>query len=134
MEPPYTAAADVSAVTDTRFGRIGLLICADTHRADVLGRMAALKPNLLLVPYGYAEKEENWPSHAGEFHDIVKKTATATGSAVVGTNSLGQITKGPWAGRVYGGQSISVDNTGKTLAVAKDRDRDIKLVSISFAK
>lgn len=134
MEPPYTAVADVSAVADTRFGRIGLLICADTHSTDVLGRMAALKPKLLLVPYGYAEKEENWPAHAGEFHDIVKKTATTTGAAVVGTNSLGQITNGPWAGRVYGGQSIAVDNTGKVLAFAKDRDRDIKLVSITFVK
>jgi predicted amidohydrolase len=134
MEPPYTAAADVNAVVDTRFGRIALLICADTHRADVLDRMAALKPKLLLVPYGYAEKEENWPAHAAELHEAVKKAAIKTGAAVVGTNSVGQITKGPWAGRVYGGQSIAVSKTGKILAVAKDRDRDIKLVSISFAK
>ncbi len=134
MEPPYTGANDVSAVADTRFGKIALLICADTHRADILDRIAALKPKLLLVPYGYAEKEENWPAHAAEFHDIVKKTAIKTGAAVVGTNLVGQITNGPWAGRVYGGQSIAVDKTGKTLALAKDRDRNIKLVSVSVAR
>ena len=96
--------------------------------------MAELKPDLLLVPYGYAEKEENWPGHAAEFHNIVKKTAVKTAAAVIGTNLVGQIIKGQWASRVYGGQSIALDKTGKIIALAKDRDRDIKLVSLTAAK
>jgi predicted amidohydrolase len=47
---------------------------------------------------------------------------------------VGEITKGPWAGRVYGGQSVAADKTGKIIAVAKDRDRDIAIVSINPAK
>jgi predicted amidohydrolase len=132
MEPPYTGADEVNAVANTHLGRIGLLICADTHRADILDRMTALKPKLLLVPYGYAEKEENWPGHGREFHQIVINAAKRTGATIVGTNSIGQITKGPWTGRVYGGQSIAVEKSGKVLGVAKDRDRDIKTIQIKL--
>jgi predicted amidohydrolase len=134
MEPPYTAGNDVNAVVDTKFGKIGLLICADTHRADILERMAKLKPDLLLVPYGYAEEEKNWPQHGQQLQRTVTNAAKRTGAVVIGTNLVGSITHGPWAGRIYGGQSIAVDKKGKILAVAKDRDRDIKIVTITTAR
>jgi predicted amidohydrolase len=134
MEPPYTAAKEVNAVVDTEFGRIGLLICADTHKNEILGRMAKLKPDLLLVPYGYVEEEQKWPEHGKELQRVVRNAALRTGAAVVGTNSVGEVTNGPWAGRIYGGQSVAADKTGKIIAVAKDRDRDIRVVSINTAR
>jgi len=129
MTPPYVPGTDVNAV-ETRFGKIGLLICADTHRNEILSRMAALKPDLVLVPYGYAALENEWPEHGKELENVVIKTAKLTAAPVVGTNLVGQITKGPWQGRTYGGHSVVVDKTGKTILVAKDRDRDINIVSI----
>ena len=38
MSPPYTAGNSVNAI-ETAFGRIGLLICADTHDDGILERM-----------------------------------------------------------------------------------------------
>ncbi len=134
MEPPYTAARDVNAIVETKFGRIGLLICADTHEDKILKQMAKLKPDLLLVPYGYVEVEEKWPKHGRQLQKVVKNAALRTGAAVIGTNSVGEVTKGPWAGRVYGGQSVAADNTGKILETAKDRDRDVKIVSLTLTK
>ncbi len=129
MNPPYTAGKNVDIV-ETEFGKIGLLICADTHKEDILHRMAMLKPDLLLIPYGYAAEENQWPGHGRELEKVVKRTAQKTGAPVVGTNLIGEITKGPWKGRIYGGHSIAVDKTGKTISVAKDRDRDINIVQI----
>jgi len=134
MEPPYTAAKEVNAVVDTKFGKIGLLICADTHKNEILERMAKLKPDLLLVPYGYVEEEQKWPEHGQELHRVVVSAAKRTGATVVGTNLVGQITKGPWSGRIYGGQSVAVDKTGRIIAIARDRDRDIRVVSINTAR
>jgi predicted amidohydrolase len=135
MSPPYTAGSDSDISTaNTRFGKIGLLVCADTHNESILDRMAALKPNLLLVPYGYAEQESNWPRHGQELQRVVTNAAKRTGIVVIGTNLVGEIAKGPWAGRVYGGQSVAADKTGKIIAVAKDRDRDIRIISINAAK
>ncbi len=129
MNPPYSPGTGVNAV-DTEFGRIGLLICADTHEERILERMAELKPNLLLVPYGYAAEEKEWPMHGTVLENVVRNTAQKTGACVVGTNLVGQITNGPWKGHTYGGWSIAVDRMGGITAIAKDRDRDIKVFAI----
>jgi len=129
MKPAYNPGTAVNAV-DTEFGRIGLLICADTHEERILERMAELTPDLLLVPYGYAAEEKDWPMHREALERVVRNTAQKTGAYVVGTNLVGEITNGPWRGRVYGGWSIAVDRVGGIIAVAKDRDRDIKVFGI----
>ena len=131
MSPPYTPGRNIDVV-DTKFGKVGLLICADTHDNKILERMAALKPDLVLVPYGYAATEEEWPGHGKELEKVVTKTAKKTGAFVIGTNLVGEITNGPWKARMYGGQSIAVDRTGKVLIVTKDRDRDIKIININI--
>jgi len=133
MNPPYTPGQEVNAV-ETKFGKIGLLVCADTHKDEILKRMAELKPDLLLVPYGYAELENNWPEHGKELERVVNKAARKTGTAVVGTNLVGEITKGSWKGRIFGGNSVAADKNGKTLTIAADRDRDIKIVSINTGR
>jgi len=131
MRPPYTPGDSLCAV-ETKFGKIGLLICADTHKSEILERMAALKPDLLLVPYGYAAAENEWPGHGKELEKVVKNTAKKTAAFVIGTNLVGEITKGPWTGRIYGGHSVAVDKTGRVISIAKDRDRDINIVSINI--
>jgi predicted amidohydrolase len=128
MSPPYTPGKDVDVI-ETGFGRVGLLICADTHDSKILKRMAALKPDLLLVPYGYAAAEDEWPGHGKKLEKVVVNTAKKTGAFVIGTNLVGEITKGPWKGRIYGGQSVAVDRTGRVVIIAKDRSRDINIVS-----
>lgn len=131
MSPPYTPGESIDAI-GTEFGKVGLLICADTHDSKILKRMAALKPDLLLVPYGYAAAEDEWPGHGKELEKVVTNTAQKTGAFVIGTNLVGEITKGPWKGRIYGGQSVAVDKTGRVISFAKDRDRDINIVSMKI--
>ena len=65
MTPAYTPGENINAV-QTEYGKIGLLICADTFKEDIIGKMAELKPDLLLVPYGWAAPENSacrycWP-------------------------------------------------------------------------
>ncbi|MBN2313732.1 MAG: carbon-nitrogen hydrolase family protein [Sedimentisphaerales bacterium] len=130
MTPPYTPGEDINVV-ETEFGRIGLLICADTHENHILQRMAALEPELLIVPYGYVAEEDQWPGHGKVLENVVKNAVRQTGACVVGTNLVGEITHGPWKGRVYGGHSVAVDKTGEVISIASDRDRDISVVKIS---
>jgi len=129
MSPPYTAGDAVDAV-ETEFGKIGLLICADTHKNAIIERMAAQEPDLLLVPYGYAEAEYAWPEHGKVLADVVANTAGKTGAFVVGTNLVGEIAHGPWKGRVFGGLSVATDRKGRTVAVGKDRERDICVIDM----
>jgi len=131
MSPPYTPGERIDAV-ETKFGKIGLLICADTHDSKILKRMAEQRPDLLLVPYGYAAAEDEWPGHGKKLEKVIINTARKTKAFVIGTNLVGEITKGPWKGRIYGGQSVAVDRTGRIMSVAKDRDRDIIVININI--
>ncbi len=133
MEPPYTPGKEIGVV-NTRFGRIGLLICADTFMPENLRRMADLKPDLVLVPYGWAAKEEAWPEHGKQLQKTVFKAAKAINAPVIGTDLVGEITHGPWTGQVYGGQSVAAGSDGTILATAKDRDRDILVLDIEIGK
>jgi predicted amidohydrolase len=129
MTPPYLPGQDVQVVR-TKFGSIGLLICADTHEPAILARMAKLKPDLLLVPYGYAEKEEAWPEHGKQLERVVVNAAKAIGTPVVGTNLVGQITHGPWSGQTYGGHSVIANRAGEIIALGRDFDREIVVVEV----
>jgi len=131
MTPPYTPGKDVKAV-ETALGRIGVLICADTHAADILTSMAELGPKLVIVPYGYAAGEDKWPRHGKALESVVVYTAKAVHAPVVGTNLIGQITHGPWRGQTYGGHSVTSDKTGRILALGKDFDRDVKIVEVTL--
>lgn len=133
MSPPYTPGGEVE-ITETEFGRIGLLICADTHKEEILERMAALRPDLVLVPYGYAAVEDDWPGHGKELERVVANAALKTGAPVIGTNLVGEITSGPWKGRVYGGHSVVADKNGSIIAVATDRDRDVSVVPVRVGR
>lgn len=131
MTPTYSAGRKVRVV-ETRFGRIGVLICADTHEPEILAQMVKLKPDLVLVPYGYAAPEQAWPKHGRELERVITHAAKIFDTPVVGTNLIGQITHGPWAGRTYAGHSVAADRTGGILAIGRNFDRDIVLVSVSL--
>jgi predicted amidohydrolase len=131
MDPPYTPGTDVKVV-ETRFGKIGMLICADTFKQKVLKKMADLKPDLLIVPYGWVAKVEEWPEHGKTLVDVVTKTAKKVDAPVIGTDVVGQISNGPWTGRTYGGQSVAADKAGRVLAICKDRDRDVKIITVEL--
>jgi predicted amidohydrolase len=126
MTPPYSPGQEIRAV-QTQLGKIGVLICADTHVGNILRRMTDLKPDLVIVPYGYAAPESAWPEHGKELERVVVNAATVIAAPVVGTNLVGQITHGPWTGWTYGGHSVAADKTGRLIAVGNDFDRDVRL-------
>lgn len=130
MDPAYTPGKDVTVV-ETSLGKIGLLICADTHSPDILTSMTELGPKFVIVPYGYAAGEKAWPKHGLALESVVKHAAKTFRAPVIGTNLIGQITNGPWRGMTYGGHSVTSDKTGQVLGLAKDFDRDVKVVTLS---
>jgi len=131
MTPPYTSGRpeDIKVV-ETEFGRIGLLICADTFSIRHLEIMRDRKPDLVIVPYGWAAESDKWPRHGEELLKTVAKAARTIAAPVVGTDNIGTITHGPWTGRTYGGQSVAVDADGKVLARGKDRVAEVLVFDV----
>lgn len=131
MNPPYTPGKTVQVIV-TQFGRIGILICADTFEEHLLLEIKDQCPDLLLVPYGWAEEANKFPEHGQKLADVVSHAAAVIGAPVIGTDSVGMILHGPWKGRVYGGQSVAADAMGNILIRLKDRDKDLQIIKFQI--
>ena len=135
MTPPYSQGRPEDiGIVDTEFGRIAVLICADTFTDAYLERLKTLKPDLMLVPYGWAAPNDQWPQHSKLLEDLVKKRAAQVGAPMAGVDLVGEMTHGPWAGQTYGGSSFVADGTGKILRTLRDRDTDLQAIEIAVGR
>ena len=135
MDPPYSEGREEDiGVVETEFGRIGLVICADTFGDKIAKRIEQLAPDLMLVPYGWAAPVDQWPEHAKELEKLVAKRAAQWKCPVVGTDVIGEMTHGPWKGQTYGGASVVVDASGKVLHVLRDRDVEVRTVALELTR
>jgi predicted amidohydrolase len=131
MTPPYSQGRPEDiGVVETEFGRIALLICADTFSNAFVNRMKELKPDLMLVPYGWAAPNDQWPEHSRVLEELVKRRAALVRCPMAGVDLVGEMTHGPWAGQTYGGSSFVADGTGKILLTLKDRDTDMQVIDV----
>jgi len=135
MNPPYAVGAPegIGAV-DTEYGRIGVLICADTFVDAYVERINQLNPDLMLVPYGWAAEVDKWPQHEKDLEHLVARRAEAWKCPVVGTDLVGVITHGPWTGQTYGGGSVVADGSGRVVALLRDRDVEVRVVELPVAR
>ena len=135
MSPPYSTGkpSDIQAV-ETAFGRIGIVICADTFVDEYAQRVAELKADLMLVPYGWAAEVQRWPNFAKSLERLVAKRAGEWRCPVVGTDNVGAMSHGPWRGRTYGGASVVAGADGKIVAVLRDRDVEVQVIKLRLGR
>ncbi|HKF46549.1 MAG TPA: carbon-nitrogen hydrolase family protein [Terracidiphilus sp.] len=132
MTPPYSQGRPEDiGVVETEFGRVAVLICADTFSDAFVRRMKELKPDLMLVPYGWAAPNDQWPQHSKVLEELVKNRARLVQCPMAGVDLVGEMTHGPWAGQTYGGSSFVADGTGKILLTLKDRDTDLQVIDVT---
>jgi predicted amidohydrolase len=131
MDPPYTPGdpASIEAV-ETPLGRIAVLICADSFQDELLARVARAEPDLVYIPYGWAEEREAWPEHGFELIKTVQKAARVIGAPVVGPNLVGEIKHGEWAGRTFEGLSTAADATGLSLVQGRWNREDLIILDL----
>lgn len=131
MTPSYSEGkSEDIGVVETEYGRIALLICADTFSDSNFERIKRLKPDLMIVPYGWAAKTDKWPQHSKELEELVVKRAREVRCPVVGIDLVGVMSAGPWKGRTYGGASLVVNGSGIVMSTLRDRDADLQVVDI----
>jgi predicted amidohydrolase len=134
MTPPYAQGRPEDiGVVDTEFGRIAVLICADTFTDAFAERLKALKPDLMLVPYGWAATKDKWPDHSKELEALVRRRAAQVQCPMAGVDLVGEMTHGPWAGWTYGGSSFVADGQGRLLLTARDRNTDLRVLDVAVA-
>ncbi|MFT7680027.1 MAG: putative amidohydrolase [Planctomycetota bacterium] len=131
MSPPYVPGESaVNSVVETRYGRIGLLICADTFQEESVAELASAAPDLVLVPYGWAAPKQDWPEHGKSLHAWIAATARRTKAPVLGVDSVGEIVTGPWKGYPLGGQSAFSNALGELSLPMADRRPEVRVFSV----
>ena len=135
MDPPYRVGKpeDIGAV-DTEYGRIGVVICADMFVDAYAERVRELKPDLMLVPFGWAAEVDRWPAHEKDLERLVVRRAEMWMCPVVGTDLVGVMMHGPWKGQTFGGGSVVADGSGKVLATLRDRDVEVHVVELALTR
>jgi predicted amidohydrolase len=132
MTPPYSQGRPEDiGVVETEYGRIAVLICADTFTDAFVQRLKSLRPDLMLVPYGWAATNDQWPGHSKDLEKLVQSRAALVQCPMAGVDLVGEMTHGPWAGWTYGGSSFVADGTGRILFTARDRDTDIHVLDVA---
>jgi predicted amidohydrolase len=134
MDPPYAQGTiDAIGVAQTEWGRIGMLICADTFGDAYVERIRQLHPDIVIVPYGWAAEVHEWPAHAKKLESLVTSRAKLWNAPVVATNLVGLMTHGPWKGQTFGGASLVADASGGVIATLRDRDVDLRMIDVPLS-
>ena len=133
LDPPYARGTiDEIHAVETPIGRVGMLICADTFKEELVQRAGEQQPDLLLVPYGWAADMAAWPQHGKALVACVTAAAKRAGCPVVGSDLVGVISAGPWKGKTYGGQSVVADADGNVLGILRDRDAEVRVFDLTI--
>jgi predicted amidohydrolase len=112
---------DRLSVADTKFGSIGLMICADgfapgqsiSRTLALMGAQTILSPCAWAVPPEHDNMRE---PYGRLWLDNYCPVAREFGVAIVGVSNVGPITAGPWQGRQCIGNSLLIGRDGRELA------------------
>ena len=137
VEYIYSVGTSIS-VFDTKFGKIGIPICADCSTnppviPDVMARMGCdliLSPCAWAVPQSFIQNKEVY----GETWTVpYKKIASAYKVPVVGCSYVGEITCGEWEGFSCIGNSIVVTAECDVIALPFGEDAECaKVVELNL--
>lgn len=117
------ATGDRLSVTETPWGRVGLLICADNFpETNILGKsLARMGARIVLSPCAWAVPADYDPvatPYGDLWRDAYQRLARDEGLVTVGVSNVGILESGPWAGRVCIGSSLAIGSEGQELAQA----------------
>jgi N-carbamoylputrescine amidase len=120
-------------VADTPFGRLGMLVCADAYTYDTstLDALKALKPELVIIPWGVAagSTEECGESGFNATGFAAEAAAHLKSAYVVGANAVGSRPFGRFLPSWYCGTSGYATPDGKVGAVA-DEEQEMAIFDI----
>jgi predicted amidohydrolase len=128
---------DRLSVTDTPFGRIGVMICADafvehqtiSRTLGMMGAQVILSPCSWAVP---ADHDNMRTPYGRLWLDNYQPVAREFGLWIAGVSNVGPITDGPWSGRKCIGCSLVIGPEGEVVYQAPygEAAEQIRIISI----
>ena len=123
---------------DTRFGRIGVLICWDQWYPEAARLTALQGAQILFYPTAIgwhpAEKAEYGEAQHGAWETTQRSHAVANGCYVASINRIGHEKPYGGDGLEFWGQSFVADTSGRIMAKAPSDQEEILIVEVDLAK
>ncbi len=99
----------------------------------MVAALAALNPDVVVIPFVFQAPPESNVENQKELAGWVSRTAIAVADPTIGVNNVGAVGGNTGApghmamgvGNTYCGASNWADGSGQTMAVAADRDVDL---------
>ncbi len=131
------ALGDRLGVADTRFGRVGLMICADgfapgqvvSRTLALMGAGIILSPCAWAVPAGHDNARE---PYGQLWLDNYGAVCRDTGITIAGCSNVGPVTAGPWAGRRCIGCSLVLGAGATPLARGSYGEHTDELIHVDL--
>jgi len=102
-------------LADTEFGLIGVNICADNWVPYIDQTLACMGARLVLSPCAWACEPGKEVSNSKAIRTRLRNRTTESPLVLVGANSVGKLTAGPWKGRILHGRSLVYGPGGREL-------------------
>lgn len=132
------ATGDRLGVTDTPFGRIGLMICADgfapgqviSRALALMGAQVILSPCAWAVPADHDNEREPYGRIWLENYGAVCREH---GVIIAGCSNVGMVTAGTWSGRPCIGCSLVIGSDGEPLVRGAYGERAEELIVLEIS-
>lgn len=118
----YTRGTDLR-VADTEFGLLGVNICADNWVPFIDQTLACMGARVVLSPCAWACEPRKEAANSKAIRERFKRRTTESPLFLVGANSVGELTEGPWKGRILHGRSLVYGPGGREI-VAGDFNKE----------
>jgi len=121
----FYGQGDRLSVARTRLGTIGIMVCADGFaRGQTVSRALGLMgADLILSPCAWACEPRKEAANSKSIRERFRKRTTESPLFLIGANSVGELTEGPWEGRILHGRSLAYGPGGREV-VAGDFSKE----------
>jgi len=112
---------------------VGVNICADNWTSDAAAVLFSMGAKVLISPCAWAVERgkeiENLNWIRSRYRAVIRKAPLF----VLTANGVGEVTEGPWKGKILQGNSLAFDPKGKTLFQA-GTDKGVHFLEIPVGK
>ena len=126
------AVGDRLQVRDTILGRLALTVCADSWVPHLTQSLAAMGAAAIFSPCAWVCKKGDEAANLEKIEAWYKARTKECDVYLFGANAVGDVTEGPWKGRILHGNSLAYGPGGKRLARGPTNDEAIVRVEIDM--
>ena len=130
--PPYARGWKLQAIPTPDFGLVGLYICADAFVPELTASLARMGCKVIFSPVAWAIEPGGEAANLASLKAHYQARCQESKVWLIGADSVGAVTEGPWAGRILQGDSLVCCPEGDFLLEGPTNEPALLVAQIDF--